>query len=776
MINKASVAVSADTTLAPLPDGGSMVVDGTAEVTVYDTVNWIDTLFITGGTATVSGHVICEVLRISGGALDGTATDTLHVMGDADFSGLTGETVGVGTVLQEATNEDVDFLHGGRHFNTVALFCDASESQTRITIAGPDTMFVHGDLAFLNNETRIGIWNFASGPSHVVVDGDAYTVVIADAGASPRVPMGSTTWLCRGDVVFRTAYIRNDAATVVLRGDTKQTYSIGGRWDGETPSVVVASSDTVLVTSPWVRDLTLSSGVFAIERTSLRVVGDLEVNGGSATALASMAGCTLSVSGSTMLNGVSAADRLVVGADTEWFLDAQGLLQARYVELSNCNALGTQGVAYDAVDNGGNVNWLFPTDSSPVITGDLVNMAVVEGDTVRLAIVTGGIGDMSYQWYVNGTAVPENDSSVYVHGPATMTDSGLTAYVIASGAQEGADTSAVCTLTVINPPRVTTVYPSGTVNRWVGSTVELSVTALGAGTVAYAWYRNDTLLAQADATLTLESVAKTDNGARYYCVVTSDEPAYADFADTSDEATLRIRYPLTINEQPQDTAMTIGDTLKLWVSVVCDTSVTYQWYFDGAIIDGAVDSILLIDSVATAHEGEYRVKVFWEDRSMNSRTATATIGMTSVRVAERSLPTELCARAMCPGAHRGAALIRFGLPERSSVSITIYDLRGALVRNVLRHSDAFGPGYHQVVWDGYSQSGMPAGRGRYVCVLQADSARIELPLTFVRQPWKCSARGPVSECGGRWSPGRPLLAQRFWRGRAATERTSREET
>ena len=64
-------------------------------------------------------------------------------------------------------------------------------------------------------------------------------------------------------------------------------------------------------------------------------------------------------------------------------------------------------------------------------------------------------------------------------------------------------------------------------------------------------------------------------------------------------------------------------------------------------------------------------------------------------------------------------MIRFELPERSEVRISIYGITGQLVRTL---TDGERPaGYHQVIWDGRNGTGIKVSSGLYIYRMSAGS-------------------------------------------------------
>lgn len=67
------------------------------------------------------------------------------------------------------------------------------------------------------------------------------------------------------------------------------------------------------------------------------------------------------------------------------------------------------------------------------------------------------------------------------------------------------------------------------------------------------------------------------------------------------------------------------------------------------------------------------------------------------------------------------AVLQFGLPKSSDVAIRVYDVRGALVRELA--SGTFEAGWHRVTWDGNGSAGSPANPGVYFVQASAGGER-----------------------------------------------------
>jgi hypothetical protein len=75
-------------------------------------------------------------------------------------------------------------------------------------------------------------------------------------------------------------------------------------------------------------------------------------------------------------------------------------------------------------------------------------------------------------------------------------------------------------------------------------------------------------------------------------------------------------------------------------------------------------------------------------------------------------------------------LLRFDLPQRSHATLRILDARGRLVSTLLDGS--FGPGRHEVSWEGRLQGGAAAASGIYFAQLSVDGRQTYTRLVLVR--------------------------------------------
>jgi sugar lactone lactonase YvrE len=83
-----------------------------------------------------------------------------------------------------------------------------------------------------------------------------------------------------------------------------------------------------------------------------------------------------------------------------------------------------------------------------------------------------------------------------------------------------------------------------------------------------------------------------------------------------------------------------------------------------------------------------------------------------------------------PNPFRGSTALRFTLAAGGPVTLRVYDVRGAVVRTVLRETRE--AGLHTVQWDGRSDEGRSVASGTYLYELQAEGQKLVRKLSVTR--------------------------------------------
>lgn len=216
---------------------------------------------------------------------------------------------------------------------------------------------------------------------------------------------------------------------------------------------------------------------------------------------------------------------------------------------------------------------------------------------------------------------PSNLDSTFTSGPMSGTytlrltadDGGAKVSMTALIQSEGGEPRA---------PTITGHPQSQTVPH--GGTATFSVSFDAEPYPGFAWYKDRVLLPEASGPiLTLNSVTVADAGS--YHVVLSNlvdgEPQSA----TSNAAVLNVILPPVITTQPQSQTAQVGGSVSFTVSASGEGDLSYQWYKDGAPLDGEDAASLILTDIAYADAGEYHIAVTNPAGTTSSDAATLAV-------------------------------------------------------------------------------------------------------------------------------------------------------
>ena len=96
-----------------------------------------------------------------------------------------------------------------------------------------------------------------------------------------------------------------------------------------------------------------------------------------------------------------------------------------------------------------------------------------------------------------------------------------------------------------------------------------------------------------------------------------------------------------------------------------------------------------------------------------------------------SIPASFSLQGNYPNPFNPVTTIRIGLPEISSVTITIYDLMGREVKTLFNGTE--NPGYKNIVWNSKDNSGNYVTSGMYIYHISATSRESNLQFSQTRK-------------------------------------------
>ena len=146
---------------------------------------------------------------------------------------------------------------------------------------------------------------------------------------------------------------------------------------------------------------------------------------------------------------------------------------------------------------------------------------------------------------------------------------------------------------------------------------------------------------------------------------------------------------------------TIGSAVPVGTGPILEISVQQKDYFGG-------------------HLGLFFGDVTARDENTNEVTVSATgYGMFSIALGtidDIALPNRYTLYQNYPNPFNPVTVLQYDLPELSNVNLTIYDLAGRQVRNLLHEKQA--PGLKTIVWDARDDMGNKMGAGVYIYQLK----------------------------------------------------------
>ena len=280
-----------------------------------------------------------------------------------------------------------------------------------------------------------------------------------------------------------------------------------------------------------------------------------------------------------------------------WVYPLNGTSAFRDITSGN-NGAYSAGVGYDLCTGLGSPN---VTNLIALINEQITYTAppaspVSAGATVTMTAVSQV--PATYQWELNGVAIPGATSSTYSIARAGAANAGVYSVVITSVL--GTLSYPIGTLAVNSPPTFAVQPLPQTVNA--GSTATFSALISGTAPASYQWqYNGITIAGATSSTLTLANVSSAAAG-NYSVIVTNS------FGSTpSSPARLTVvggPGAPAIAVQPVAQTIASGSTVVFAVAAG-SASVSYQWQLNGTPLAGATSARLVISGASAANAGIY---------------------------------------------------------------------------------------------------------------------------------------------------------------------------
>ena len=288
----------------------------------------------------------------------------------------------------------------------------------------------------------------------------------------------------------------------------------------------------------------------------------------------------------------------------------------------------------------------------PSITSQPFSQTVTAGSEVGFFVGVAGSPPLRFQWRHNGTNLPgATNATLFL--PAVHPNRGGV-YTVAVSNHLGFAISLPAVLTVVGGAAPVIVSQPANFTVLAGGNATLIVNASGEPAPAYQWRFNGVDLPGATlSTLALTSV--TTNQAGNYTVVASN--LLGSVTSRVAIVTVNLQAPM-ISTQPASRTIDAGGTVTFSVVASGGPLPSYQWLFNGAALQGARASSLVLNNVFTNQAGIYSVIVSNELGFVLSAPATLT-----VNGAAPIITTQPASRTVLDGSNATFTVSATGIPQ-----------------------------------------------------------------------------------------------------------------
>jgi len=277
----------------------------------------------------------------------------------------------------------------------------------------------------------------------------------------------------------------------------------------------------------------------------------------------------------------------------------------------------------------------------PVILQQPTGGAPQPGTDFDLVVAAGGTPPFTYQWFFEGNPLGPavqggGPTNVFTLTNLNTTNSG--AYWVQVTNTAGSLLSAQAIITVQDPFIIEQPQDA---DLDAGDNFTNSVDAVGTLPLSYQWFWNgSTLPGATNSTLIVTNLMATQGGTYFV------EVSNAVGAQRSHNATLTVQDP-AIREQPRGASAAVGEDYTFGVTATGTQPMTYQWFFNGALMTGKVGETLALSDLIYSQAGQYSVEVRNAAGSRMSSNAVLSISSSAPRVVSIPFFTTSAGSAEC---------------------------------------------------------------------------------------------------------------------------------
>ena len=431
------------------------------------------------------------------------------------------------------------------------------------------------------------------------------------------------TYYCK--VSNSCGYVNSNSAVLIVNSNVSISAQSSSKTvcTGASPSFSITASGTSPISYQWYKD---NSSIASATNNSLNLTSVDTSDAGYYYVVASntcnsvqSGNMLLTVNQAPVVNSQPLSQTACSGSGVQFSMNAQGTAplsyQWYYSGIAIINAVSDNyqissvgsanaGSYYAVVSNScgsQNTNTVNLTVNNPVsISYTSPDELECSGNSATFYVTASGTGPLSYQWYLNGSALSGATSSSLNIAQVDSTDAG-DYYCMVSNSCNTVQSS-TRSLTVNYAPSISQQSSGSTLCD--GENVSLSVAALGSGTLSYQWYKDASQISGANSPVyPLYQLSASDAGT-YYCVVSNSCGSV-----NSSNMVVNVNQSPSIASQSQSQSICENATAVLSVNGNGTSPLHYQWYNASGAIGGALSSSYTLTSVDTSDADTYYCRV-----------------------------------------------------------------------------------------------------------------------------------------------------------------------
>ncbi len=228
------------------------------------------------------------------------------------------------------------------------------------------------------------------------------------------------------------------------------------------------------------------------------------------------------------------------------------------------------------------------------------SLRVCQDAAATFAVQAESTEPLSYQWFKDGTVIPGATSESYTIPAANLSDMGSYSVQVADNCSQIESEAAV--LDVIALPQIL-LQPTSQ-KTCQGTAVTFSVQAESSEPMSYQWLKDTVMIPGATSdTYTIPAANLSDVGS--YSVLVANNCSQIE----SEEANLDVISSPDLLVPPKSQEICVGSAASFSVKASSNEPLEYQWYKDGARVEGATSDAYSIPKASSSDRGSYWVAV-----------------------------------------------------------------------------------------------------------------------------------------------------------------------